>query len=109
MMRICTHCKIEKQITEFAKNKQKLFGFETVCKKCRSILENIDNKSFVVRFKSKIEGKTVLKDLVQGNIEINNNTIEDFVILRKDNKPTYNLSAAVDDYQMKITHVIIDG
>ena len=78
----------------------------TYSKKCRSILENIDNKSFVVRFKSKIEGKTVLKDLVQGNIEINNNTIEDFVILRKDNKPTYNLSAAVDDYQMKITHVI---
>ena len=78
----------------------------TYSKKCRNILENIDNKSFVVRFKSKIEGKTVLKDLVQGNIEINNNTIEDFVILRKDNKPTYNLSAAVDDYQMKITHVI---
>ena len=78
----------------------------TYSKKCRNILENIDNKSFVVRFKSKIEGKTVLKDLVQGNIKINNNTIEDFVILRKDNKPTYNLSAAVDDYQMKITHVI---
>ena len=78
----------------------------TYSKKCRNILANIDNKSFVVRFKSKIEGKTVLKDLVQGNIEINNNTIEDFVILRKDNKPTYNLSAAVDDYQMKITHVI---
>jgi len=78
----------------------------TYSKKCRNILEDINNKSFVVRFKSKIEGKTILKDLVQGNIEINNNTIEDFVILRKDNKPTYNLSAAVDDYQMKITHVI---
>jgi len=44
--------------------------------------------------------------LVQGDVEINNNTIEDFVILRKDNKPTYNLSAAVDDHQMKISHVI---
>jgi len=44
--------------------------------------------------------------LVQGDVEINNSTIEDFVILRKDNKPTYNLSAAVDDYQMKISHVI---
>jgi glutamyl-tRNA synthetase len=53
-----------------------------------------------------MEGKTILKDLVQGDIEINNSTIEDFIILRKDNKPTYNLSAAVDDYQMKITHVI---
>jgi glutamyl-tRNA synthetase len=53
-----------------------------------------------------MEGKTILKDLVQGDVKINNSTIEDFVILRKDNKPTYNLSAAVDDYQMKITHVI---
>ncbi len=78
----------------------------TYSKKCRNILEENNNKSFVVRFKSKVEGKTILKDLVQGNIEINNNTIEDFVILRKDNKPTYNLSAAVDDYQMQISHVI---
>ncbi len=74
--------------------------------KCRDIIENIKDKSFVIRFKSKIEGKTTLKDLVQGDVEINNITIEDFVILRKDNKPTYNLSAAVDDHQMKISHVI---
>ncbi|MEY4343893.1 MAG: hypothetical protein RI970_587 [Pseudomonadota bacterium] len=78
----------------------------TYSKKCRNFLEDITNKPFVVRFKSKMEGKTILKDLVQGDVEINNSTIEDFVILRKDNKPTYNLSAAVDDYQMKITHVI---
>ncbi|MGI9082920.1 MAG: glutamate--tRNA ligase [Candidatus Fonsibacter lacus] len=78
----------------------------TYSRKCRNILEENNNKSFVVRFKSKVEGKTILKDLVQGNIEINNSTIEDFVILRKDNKPTYNLSAAVDDYQMQISHVI---
>lgn len=78
----------------------------TYSRKCRNILEEDNKKSFVVRFKSKTEGKTVLRDLVQGDVEINNNTIEDFVILRKDNKPTYNLSAAVDDYQMKISHVI---
>ena len=78
----------------------------TYSKKCRNILEEDNKKSFVVRFKSKTEGKTVLRDLVQGDVEINNNTIEDFIILRKDNKPTYNLSAAVDDYQMKISHVI---
>ncbi len=47
-----------------------------------------------------------LKDLVQGNVEIENNTIEDFVILRNDETPTYNLSASVDDHNMEITHVI---
>jgi len=60
----------------------------------------------VIRFKSKIVGTTVLKDLVQGDVEIENNTIEDFVILRNDGTPTYNLSASVDDHQMNMTHII---
>jgi glutamyl-tRNA synthetase len=59
-----------------------------------------------IRFKSKIEGSTVLKDLVQGDVEIDNNTIEDFIILRNDGTPTYNLSATVDDHQMSMTHII---
>ena len=60
----------------------------------------------VIRFKSKIGGTTILKDLVQGNVEIENNTIEDFIILRNDETPTYNLSATVDDHQMNMTHII---
>ena len=60
----------------------------------------------VIRFKSKIEGSSILKDLVQGDIEIENNTIEDFVILRNDGTPTYNLSATVDDHEMGMTHII---
>ena len=60
----------------------------------------------VIRFKSKIEGTSILKDMVQGNVEIDNNTIEDFIILRNDGTPTYNLSATVDDHQMGMTHII---
>jgi len=60
----------------------------------------------VIRFKSKIEGSAILEDLVQGDVQIENNTIEDFIILRNDGSPTYNLSAAVDDQQMNITHII---
>ncbi len=60
----------------------------------------------VIRFKSKIDGTSVLKDLVQGDVEIDNNTIEDFIILRNDGTPTYNLSASVDDHQMNMTHII---
>ena len=60
----------------------------------------------VIRFKSKIEGSAILKDLVQGDVQIENGTIEDFIILRNDGSPTYNLSAAVDDQQMKMTHII---
>ncbi len=60
----------------------------------------------VIRFKSKIDGTSILKDLVQGDVEIENNTIEDFVILRNDGTPTYNLSSTVDDHQMNMTHII---
>ncbi len=60
----------------------------------------------VIRFKSKIDGTSILKDLVQGDVEIDNNTIEDFIILRNDGTPTYNLSASVDDHLMNMTHII---
>ena len=43
---------------------------------------------------------------MQGDVEIENNTIEDFIILRNDGTPTYNLSATVDDHQMGMTHII---
>ena len=69
-------------------------------------LEIPKDVSPVIRFKSKISGNSIIKDLVQGEINVSNSTIEDFVILRKDGSPTYQLSAVVDDYQMNITHII---
>ena len=44
--------------------------------------------------------------MVQGEINIANSIIEDFIILRQDGSPTYQLSAVVDDHLMKISHVI---
>jgi len=77
-------------------------------RKWRDLTESDTPKNInpVIRFKSKIEGTSTLKDLVQGNVEIDNNTIEDFIILRNDGTPTYNLSATVDDHQMNMTHII---
>ncbi len=69
-------------------------------------LEIPKNLDPVVRFKSKISGNTIIKDLVQGERNISNSTIEDFIILRKDKSPTYQLSATVDDNEMGISHVI---
>jgi len=75
-------------------------------RKCRDLKEQPKVLEAVLRFKSKIEGNSILKDLVQGDVKIENSTIEDFIILRKDGTPTYNLSAAVDDKDMNITHII---
>ena len=69
-------------------------------------LEVPKNIEPVIRFKSKIRGNALIKDLVQGDINISNSIIEDFIILRQDGSPTYQLSAVVDDHAMNITHVI---
>jgi glutamyl-tRNA synthetase len=77
-------------------------------RKCRDADENDTPKEIkpVIRFKSKVEGSSVLRDLVQGDVEIENSTIDDFIILRNNGTPTYNLSATVDDHQMGMTHII---
>ena len=74
-------------------------------RKCRELKDKKDEPS-VLRFKSKISGSALIKDLVQGDKNISNSTIEDFIILRKDKTPTYQLSATVDDNEMKVTHII---
>jgi|TARA_B100000780_G_scaffold27045_1_gene17111 glutamyl-tRNA synthetase len=74
-------------------------------RKCRDLKEK-KNGPAVLRFKSKISGSAIIKDLVQGDKNISNSTIEDFIILRQNSTPTYQLSATVDDHEMKVTHVI---
>jgi glutamyl-tRNA synthetase len=59
-----------------------------------------------IRFKVADEGSTGFHDLVHGDIEVPNETIEDFVVLRSDGHPTYHLSVVADDIDMAITHVV---
>ena len=73
--------------------------------KCRDLNEE-KNLPYVLRLKVQKNTKIILHDGVQGNVEIDSNTIEDFVLLRSDGSPTYNLSASIDDKLMNITHVI---
>ena len=100
----CTTEEIEEQ-KKRAKQKKIPYVYD---RKWRDVGEDQAPKDIkpVIRFKSKIEGSSTLNDLVQGDVEIENNTIEDFVILRNDETPTYNLSATVDDHIMKMTHII---
>ena len=60
----------------------------------------------VVRFKNPLDGVVVWDDLVKGRIEIANAELDDLVIARADGTPTYNFCVVVDDWEMKITHVI---
>src|ERR671928_1546036 len=61
---------------------------------------------YTVRFKTPREGQTVVEDMIRGPVTFENANLEDFVLMKSTNTPTYNFAAAVDDAEMEISHVI---
>ena len=91
-----------------AQEKHKLWKYDRRCLKLSSAeREEKERKglSKAVRFLVP-PGKTIFQDLIRGKIEIEHQNIEDFILLRSDNLPTYHLSVVVDDISMKINYVI---
>ena len=72
----------------------------------RDRTDHPEDKPFVIRFKNPLEGTVVIEDLIKGRIEISNTELDDLIIARSDGTPTYNLTVVVDDWDMKMTHVI---
>jgi glutamyl-tRNA synthetase len=71
---------------------------------CRNRTDHPD-KPHVIRFKSPTEGVTEFNDRVFGNISTPNTSQQDFVLVRTDGYPLYNLAATVDDHEMQMTFV----
>ncbi|PIQ37419.1 MAG: glutamate--tRNA ligase [Lysobacterales bacterium CG17_big_fil_post_rev_8_21_14_2_50_64_11] len=65
-----------------------------------------DDPNRVIRFKNPQGGSVVFNDKVKGRVEWSNDELDDLVILRSDNWPTYNFAVVVDDIDMRITDVI---
>ncbi len=63
-------------------------------------------KSPVVRQANPLEGKTVVHDLVYGDIVYDNSILDDHVLIKSDGFPTYHFAVVVDDHLMEISHVI---
>src|SRR5439155_931633 len=63
-------------------------------------------RPYVIRFHVPEEGSTTFHDLVTGDVTVDHAQIDDFVLVRKDGFPLYNLAAPVDDGTMHMTHVI---
>lgn len=64
------------------------------------------NQPYVVRFKNPLEGRVHFVDQVYGEIQVDNQELDDLILLRSDGHPTYNFAVVVDDWDMAITHVI---
>jgi glutamyl-tRNA synthetase len=61
---------------------------------------------YTVRFKTPREGQTVVQDMIRGPVTFENANLEDFVLMKSSDTPTYNFAAAFDDAEMEISHVI---
>ena len=60
----------------------------------------------VIRLKAPRSGATVIQDLVQGEVIVQNGEMDDMVLLRADGTPTYMLAVVVDDHDMAVSHII---
>jgi glutamyl-tRNA synthetase len=72
--------------------------------RCRDRSDAPDDAPSVVRFRIP-PGRTELRDLIRGEVSVDNATLDDFILLRTDGNPTYHLSVVVDDIDMGITVV----
>lgn len=63
-------------------------------------------KSYVIRAKVPLSGAVEFTDLIRGLIQFENTDLDDFVLIRTNGAPTYNLSVVVDDVDSRITHII---
>ena len=61
---------------------------------------------YVIRQKIPTEGTTTFHDAIFGDITVENSTLDDQVLLKRDGLPTYNFANVIDDHLMGITHVV---
>jgi glutamyl-tRNA synthetase len=73
--------------------------------RCRD-LSIVQDTPFVVRFRNPDTGAVVIEDCVRGEVVFQNSELDDLIMVRSDRTPTYNFTVVVDDWDMKITHVI---
>ena len=76
--------------------------------KCRELDEKDAPNDInpVIRIKTPLDQKITIKDHVQGDVVFDTKNLDDFIILRSDNTPTYMLAVVVDDHDMEVTHII---
>lgn len=97
----CTRERLDKMREEQMANKQKP-KYDGCCRD-KGLAKG---ENTVVRFKNPLDGSVEISDHVLGKVVIGNKELDDLIIQRSDGNPTYNLTVVVDDWDMKMTHVI---
>ncbi|HOJ62819.1 MAG TPA: glutamate--tRNA ligase [Spirochaetota bacterium] len=105
----CDPERLERVKKEQEEKKLSIVGYD---RHCRNLTEKerkeMEEKGItpVIRFKAPVEGKTSFEDKILGKIEVDNSSLQDFILLKSDGFPTYHLANIVDDHLMGITHVL---
>jgi len=73
--------------------------------RCRGVKEPKSDQ-FVVRFKSPETGEVTINDHLFGNVLVQNEELDDFILLRSNGTPTYHFAVVIDDNDTNISHVI---
>jgi glutamyl-tRNA synthetase len=73
---------------------------------CRELKGTPGDKPYVIRFKTPLSGEVSFDDIIRGNITFKCEELDDLVIFRTDNTPTYNFTVVIDDALMGLTHII---
>lgn len=79
---------------------------ETICAQPTDIPTGEDKTPFVIRIRMPEQEAIVFEDEILGTIRTSMDELDDFILVRSDATPTYNLVNAVDDIEMKISHVL---
>lgn len=99
----CSKERLETLRTEQMTNKEK----PRYDGRCRELSPSpLTDPPPVVRFKNPRDGEVVIDDQIKGRVVINNSELDDLIIARADGSPTYNFTVVVDDWDMRVTHVI---
>jgi len=106
------YCFCSKEELQARKEYQMSIGESTIYSgKCRDLSEKdikkylAEKKPFIIRLKNPCQ-KVIFNDLIRGKIEFDSSLFGDFSIAKDIDNPLYNLACVIDDFEMKITHVI---
>lgn len=104
----CTKEQLDAQRAALGEGREREFRYDGHCLRLDPMVVAAQltcGKPCVIRFRVP-EGKTGWTDLVHGPQEIDNSTLDDFVIIRSDGSPIYNLAVVCDDIAMRVTTVL---
>jgi glutamyl-tRNA synthetase len=101
----CTEAEVEVMREKAMKLGQKP-QYDRTCRNLNHPKGHREGAPFVIRAKTPLDGHIEFEDLIRGTIRFENTELDDFVLIRSNGAPTYNLSVVVDDVATRMTHIL---